>query len=185
MIRKFGRIDAPPTTVRALFRDLARWPEWLPSIVSTEIVERDDDRCLALVEQVLNGRISRQTIEFRFTPQGYVERQTAGRLKRYEADWRFLPDREGGGTLVTAAIRLDLGFSALFISRRTVQRAIDRTFEETLRGAHKQLHLIRPASPGPPTEATAPQETRIRVYETAAGLEIWIGDRRYVAPLAD
>lgn len=185
MIRKLGRINAAPATVRALFQDMARWPEWLPSIVSTEIVESDEERCLAQVGQVLNGRTSRQTIELRFTPQGYVERQTVGRLKRYETDWRFLPDREGGGTLVSARIRLDLGFAGLFVSRRTVQRAIDRTFEETLRGAHEQIHAHDASGPERPSEAPFPRETRIRVYETETGLEIWIDDRRYIATLAE
>jgi ribosome-associated toxin RatA of RatAB toxin-antitoxin module len=185
VIRKLGRIKAAPETVRAMFRDVARWPEWLPSIVSTEIVESDAERCLALVHQVLHGRTSGQTIELRFTSQGYVERQIAGRLKHYEADWRFLPDREGGGTLVSAGIRLDLGVFGLFVARRTVQRTIDRTFEETLRGAHKQIRLLGTPAPGRPAEAPVPRETRIRVYETVAGLEIWVDDRRYVAPAAD
>lgn len=185
MIRKLGRIEAPPEKVRAMFRDVSRWSEWLPSIVSTRVVETTPESCLATVDQVLHGGVRRQTIELRFTSQGHVERQIEGRLKRYEADWRFTRDHEGHGTLISASIRLDLGFLGLFVSRRTVQRTIDRTFEDTLQGARKQIRALEAPASGPSEKVDLPTRARIRVYETMGGLEIWVGDRRYVAPLAD
>ena len=68
MIRKFGRLNAAPEAVLAMFRDIARWHEWLPSIISTHVVESTDERCLAEVDQVIHGRTCRQKIELRFTP---------------------------------------------------------------------------------------------------------------------
>ena len=37
MIRKYTRLDARPETVRAIFRDVERWPSWMPGIESVEL----------------------------------------------------------------------------------------------------------------------------------------------------
>lgn len=182
-MRQFGRVDAPVEQVRALFQDVAGWPDWMPSIERVEVRERSAERTVAEVSQTLGGRRLRQTLEFRYGPRGYRERQLSGRLKSYEAAWWFLEPPEGGGTVVSARFDFDLGLGGLFVSRRSVERTIGGFFRHLVEQAEERLRAARDETAA--AEETRGGETRIRLFEVPEGLEVWIDDRRYLARPVD
>jgi len=185
VIRKFGTVDAPVKVVRAVFADPESWPLWMPKVRAVRILERSGARAILEVDRVESFWAQTTTIELVFTPNGQHERQLAGRAKKWVADWRFEEDQQNRGTLVSCRLDLDIGFMSLLISSKTTQRWIDHNFEQILRGVSRQIHPAKPEKDmgeGEPAEVTT---SKIQVFATPTGLEIWIDGRKYVAHAAD
>jgi hypothetical protein len=176
MIRKFGTVDAPVEVVRRIHCDIASWPQWMPGVRAVRI--------LAEVDRTRGRKIQTITFEFLFNAYGYRERQVAGMLKKWEADWRFQAGPNNAGTLVSCRLELQMGLLGLFAPTQMIQRWIDRTFEATLRGLLDQARLAGDTAAGE-FESPAVCTSRIQVFATPTELEIWIGDRRYAAHAMD
>ncbi|MCP4202724.1 MAG: hypothetical protein GY769_12415 [bacterium] len=185
MIRKFGTVDAPVEVVRGLFANLESWPQWMPAVREVRVLERSETRALAEIDRTHGRRIHTTTFEFLFNPNGQRERQVAGIARKWESDWRFQVGPQDTGTLVSCRLELNMGLIGLLAPSRMIQRWIDRTFEKTLRGIREQARLSESEAA---LESGAPGEFHmpgIQVFATPTELEIWIGDRKYVAHAAD
>jgi ribosome-associated toxin RatA of RatAB toxin-antitoxin module len=185
MIRKYARIDARPETVRGIFRDVERWPSWMPTIEALEVLERSEDRARVQVRERLLGRVSRRTLQLDFDHQGFVERQIAGRLKRWKTVWRFVDPPTGTGTVVSTLIDIDLGMMRYLVPRRSVQRLLDHFHDEIVSRAEARARRREETRPQTVWGVLPGQELSIRVYETPTELEVWFGERRFVLPAAD
>ena len=185
MIRKYARFDAEPHTVKAIFRDVKNWPAWMPSIETLRVLEDEGDRFLVVTREHMLGRVTTRQLEIRFDNQGYTETQIAGRLRRWQTTWRFSEPPTGRGTVASTQIDIDLGLLRYFIPRRTVQRAVDRSYQAIVDRAEARARRFE-ARRQSTIWSTAPgQELTIRVYETPTELEVWFGDRRFVLPAAE
>lgn len=185
MIRKFGTVDVPVEVVRWIFSDIESWPQWMPTVRAVRILERSQTRALVEVDRVHRRRIQKTTFEFHFDPHGYRERQVAGMAKKWESAWRFQAGPRNIGTLISCRLELDMGFIGLFAPSRMIQRWIDRTFEATLQGLRDQAHLAGSKSTDGEIVQPEARPSRIQVFATPTALEIWVGDRKYVAHVAD
>ena len=130
------------------------------------------------------GREFEQTMEFRFHGDRLVQKQIAGRFKKWEAEWHLMPSDEGG-TVMSMSLDIDFGFLGLFVSARTVSDAVDDWFTQLAAAAEKRLAPRLPrrapaALDGPP--AADDGEVLLQVFQTVDGLEIWIGKQRYFIP---
>ena len=185
MIRKYARIDAKPATVRAIFRDVERWPSWMPTIDDLEVLESSAERKLVEVRERMMGRAMTRTLELRFDEEGFVERQTRGRLRRWKTVWRFIEPPTGSGTVVSTRIDIDLGLMKYVIRKAALQRMIDRFHEEIVGRAEARARR-REELRVPTVWGVLPgQRLSIRVYETPTELEVWFGDRRFVVPASE
>ena len=185
MIRKYARIDARPTTLMAIFRDVERWPFWIPTIHTLEVREQSENRALVEVRERMMGRTMTRTLELRFDDRGFVERQTAGRLKRWRTVWRFSDPPTGRGTVVSTEIDIDIGLLKYAIPRQAVQRMVDRFHDEIVGRAEARARR-REELHTPTVWGVLPgQKLSIRVYETPTELEVWVGERRFVVPAAE
>ena len=185
MIRKFGTVDAPVDVVRGIFADIESWPQWMPSVQTTRILERSDSRVVAEIDRRIGRRARTATFEFRFKPDGHVEHQIRGSAKKWESQWRFQVGPRHVGTLVSCRLQLDMGIIGLLASSKRIQRWIDRTFEETLDGLQRQARLDADKTVAGKGARSEVPISRIQVFATATGLEIWIDGRKYVAHAAD
>lgn len=185
MIRKFGTVDAPVEVVRRLFSDIEAWPQWMPTVRDVRVVERSDTRTVAEIDRIHRRRVQTTTFEFLFSPNGQVERQVAGMAKKWESSWRFQAGPQGIGTLVSCRLDLNMGLIGLFAPSKLIQRWIDRTFAKTLLGVRDQARLAGSKTAAGEIEQPLERISRIEVFATATELEIWIGDRKYVAHIAD
>ncbi len=184
MIRKFGTVDAPVEVVRALFADIESWPQWMPTVREVRVLERSETRVLAEIDRIQRRRVQTTTFEFLFSSNGQIERQIAGMAKKWESNWRFQTGPRNTGTLVSCRLDLDMGLMGLLAPSRMIQRWIDETFEKTLRGAREQARLPDAATAVVGAEPAAPVP-RVQIFATPTELEIWIGDRKYVAQATD
>ncbi len=180
MIRKFGSVGAPPNLVRRIFLDLESWPIWMPGIRAVRILERSGDQVVAEVQHARRPGFRKARLELREHSTGYFERQVGSQAK-WEADWRFLEEPRGRGTVVSCRIDFDLGLIGALAPRGMVQKFIDRTFDQALSGASGRARMTMAEHPvaSEPVDAAS---LRIRVFATPLELEIWIGDRKYVCP---
>ncbi len=185
MIRKFGTVDVPVEAVRRMFTDIESWPQWMPAVRAIRVLERSTTRALVEIDRVQRRRTQTTTFELLFQSNGYRERQVAGMAKKWESDWRYQHGPQNIGTLVSCRLELDMGLIGLLAPSRMIQRWIDRTFERTLQGIQDQAQLT--ASEAAVGEGAHPESRvlRLQVFATPTELEIWIGDRKYVAHAAD
>lgn len=185
MIRKYARLDVSPETVRAIFRDVEQWPSWMPTIASAKVLERADHRTLVEVRERMLGQTTTRKLELVFDELGHTETQVAGRLKHWKTVWRFTDPPMGPGTVVSTLIDIDLGLMRFLVPKRAMQRAIDHFHEEIVRRVEARARR-REALRMPTVWGVLPgQKLSIRVYETPTELEIWFGERRFVAPAAE
>ncbi len=185
MIRKYARLDAKPFTVREIFRDVERWPSWMPGLASLRVLEHSAERWLVETRERQMGRLTTRRLEIAITPEGYTETQLAGPIRRWKTIWRFSEPPTGGGTVVSTQVEIELGLLRFLISKGRVQRMIDRLYEQIIDRAEARARRLE-ARRMPTVWGVQPgQKLSIRVYETPAELEVWLGERRFVVPAAE
>jgi ribosome-associated toxin RatA of RatAB toxin-antitoxin module len=185
LIHKFGTVDAPVDVVRRYFSDIESWPQWMPTVRAVRILERSEKRVVAEIDRVQRRRTQTATFEFNVDPTGQRERQIKGPAKRWEADWRFQVGPRNTGTVVSCRLELDMGIAGLFAPAKLIQRWIDHTFDETLRGVGDQARLVGATRAAGESAQAEAEISSIRVFATPTELEIWIGDRKYLARAAE
>ena len=186
MIRKFGSVAVDPDQAREIALAAEHWPQWMPNIKSTKVIEQSAQRTLVEVRRSQGRRMHKTRLELLPTSSGYTERQISGLARRWELDWEFRKAPGGEGAIVSCRFDVDLGFFGIFIPRRTVQRLVDRTFEKILRGLEAQARGTVEGGEESrlrPVLSLADVES-IRIFATESELEIWLGDRKYVAERA-
>jgi len=181
MIRKFGGVDAPPEEVRRILLDIESWPQWMPNIRATRVLERSEKRILAEVTRAEFGAVHKTRLEFLLSATGYLERQVKGFTRRWEGDWRIVGSPTGHGSIVSCKLEVDLGIYGIFMPGRVLQRTIDRSFEKIMRGVEKRVERQHNDSTTDRSGSLLDGVDRIQVFATPTGLEIWLDDRKYVA----
>jgi ribosome-associated toxin RatA of RatAB toxin-antitoxin module len=173
-MRRFASIDAPQEVVQHIFVDFVRWPEWMPGVQEVTILETTDDEAVLDVLHHNFGQKFHVTQRCRMTPDGLHQSQIKGKFKSWESRWRFVTPPEGEGTTVSCEMKLDPGLVAWILPRRVLRGFLDRLYEDCLAGAEAQARILTDAAA---TEAAG--ETLLQVFETDAGLEIWVEGQRF------
>ncbi len=174
-MRRFGSIDAPVESVRQVFVDFVRWPEWMPGVQEVTILEADEHQSVIDVVHHQFGQTFHIKQRCRIEPDGLRQSQISGKFKSWESRWRFVTPPEGEGTTVSCEMQLDPGLVAWVLPKRVLRGFLDRLYEDCLAGAAAQALAIT----GTAEAAGAERETLLQVFETDAGLEIWIEGRRF------
>ena len=117
-----------------------------------------------------------------FGEEGFTEHQISGFARSWDAEWRFRPAPDRGGTVVGLEVELDMGLLGFFVSGRSVRDTVERMFDATAREASARLSRSGAAAQA---AGAAIEPSRIRIVQTDAGLEVWLDDRRYIALPAD
>jgi ribosome-associated toxin RatA of RatAB toxin-antitoxin module len=173
-MRRFGSIDAPLEVVQQVFTDFVRWPEWMPGVQEVTILEADEDQAVLDVLHQQFGQSFHIKQRCRIESDGLSQSQIKGKFKSWESRWRFVTPPEGEGTTVSCSMKLDPGLVAWILPRRVLRGFLDRLYEECLAGAERQARIITET-----VEAQAAEDTLLQVFETDAGLEIWVEGQRF------
>jgi ribosome-associated toxin RatA of RatAB toxin-antitoxin module len=176
MIKKFARIDAPVELVREIFFDVHGWAGWMPGMKRLRVLVETDTSAVVEVFQEYMGRSFTQVFDCQFQAEGMKQAQTSGWFKRWEATWRIFKPPDQSGTTVSFELDVEIGLIGLITPRRMVQRAIDDIYNGIIRGARTRARAIVVQRKEPLQVAG---ETLLQVFETAGGLEIRIGDKKY------
>jgi ribosome-associated toxin RatA of RatAB toxin-antitoxin module len=173
-MRRFGSIDAPQEVVQQVFVDFVRWPEWMPGVREVTILEATDGEAVLDVFHHQFGQSFRIKQRCRIESDGLRQSQLKGKFKSWESRWRFVTPPEGEGTTVSCEMKLDPGLVAWILPHRVLRGFLDRLFEQCLAGAEAQARVLTDTA-----EATAVEDTLLQVFETDAGLEIWVEGERF------
>ena len=173
-MRRFASIDAPAEVVRQVFIDFVRWPEWMPGVQEVTILEATEDQAVLDVLHHQFGQSFHIKQRCRIESDGLRQSQIKGKFRSWESRWRFVTPPEGEGTTVSCEMQLDPGLVAWILPRRVLRGFLDRLFEDCLAGATAQARILTDTA-----EAEAAGETLLQVFETDAGLEVWIEGQRF------
>jgi ribosome-associated toxin RatA of RatAB toxin-antitoxin module len=186
LIHNYATLDAPPEVVKELLGQIDRWSEWMPNVKSSRVTERDDEKTVVGMTMVFMGVSIKQTMEITPTPEGVRQHQTAGRFKRWDADWKLQPSDNNLGTTVSFTLDVDPGLMGSLISKKRLAKLINEWFarlvprvDEYAIQIASQIAVAEMSSVALPAEKTT-SETLIQVFQTAKGLEIWLLGKRYV-----
>lgn len=141
-VRNTEFIQAPPDVVYAIARDVERFPEFMPDVQRTTVLERSDDGRRQVVEWV--GLIPIFKIAIKWTEEDVWDngertcrfRQVKGDFNDYGGLWRFAP--EGTGTLFESEVSYELEIPTIGPLIRGVVRKIMGDNMERLQAAIKR-----------------------------------------------
>jgi ribosome-associated toxin RatA of RatAB toxin-antitoxin module len=179
VIRKYGLIDGSPELVRSILIEAEDWPLWFPGVEKSAIVERSDDRFLVDIDGHYMGRRMHGRIECRLEAKALVQNQQFGWLKRWDTRWRFLTPPNGRGTTLACEVDLDLGFLGVVTPKRMIHSFVGRVFGDTVDQLNRRVRELQSEETAVDL-AAAEDVPLLQLYETSAGLELWIAGRRYL-----
>jgi hypothetical protein len=174
-------LPCPPDVVQELFGQIETWPQWMPGVCRVRVLERQADYARAELRTVLMGHELEQTVEFRRCGCRFLQRQIAGRVKKWDAEWNLLPTPDGKGTSLSVALDIELGILGLFVPQRTVRNGVNEWFGQLARRVEERVRCVlaerQPASPTAGCDDRG--ETLLQVYQCPDGLEVRVGGQRY------
>jgi ribosome-associated toxin RatA of RatAB toxin-antitoxin module len=177
MIRKFGRLDAPPELVRAIFADAEAWPSWQPGVVTSKVLARTDTTVEVEVDGRFMGQRMHGIFDCRIEPDGFFQHHRTGWLKRWDTRWRITPPPDGRGTTLVCELEIDAGLVGALVPSSFVNRFVDRVFTEAVVNLEaRAADLVAVATPAP--AATGDSTTLLEIFETPLGYEVLAGGRR-------
>ncbi len=178
MIRKVARIEAPVEVVLEIFRDTDAWPQWMPGVASTRVLEEGDGRRLVEVILLVLGRRQVQKLECSEQDGQLTHRQVEGWFRKWEAVWTFRPPPEGGGTIVSLRLDFDLGLAGYLIPRHLIGGWVQSVIDDTVKNGRRraQRFALRRREP---TEAVAVGQPVLQVFATADGFEVIFAGRTF------
>ncbi len=147
MIRKFGRLDAPPDLVRSIFIDAESWPAWQAGVTSSTVLDRTGANLEVEVDGRYMGHRMHGVFDCRIESDGFYQHQRKGWLKRWDTHWRFMTPPDGRGTTLVCELEIDAGLIGSFVPKGFLQRFVDRAFSETLDNLNaRAIEITAPAS---------------------------------------
>ena len=186
MIKKMTSVRAPVEQVHEIFEDFEAWPQWMPGIRRVRILDRTAETARVDMTSLMLGWTFDQTVEFHIRTDRVIQKQIAGRFKKWDAEWRLKSSENGNSTILSASFDIDLGFLGMFVPDRAVANALNDFFSELTSNAEARIRK-RPAPArakvSPDQSAPTPStETLLQVFQTADGLEVWIKEQRFFIP---
>jgi ribosome-associated toxin RatA of RatAB toxin-antitoxin module len=136
-------VDAPIERCYELAADIEKAPDWQPSLLDADVLERDDERRPLLVETESDAVVRKAKTTLRFSydpPNGLSWEQEKGDPKWLKGRWEF-EDLGGGRTRATYAIEGDPGRMLGMLLRGPVQ---DKVKDHLTKGPTEGLQRIAP-----------------------------------------
>lgn len=177
MIRKFGRVHAPPDLVRSIFIDAEAWPGWQAGVTDSIVLQQTETTLEVEVDGRFMGQRMHGTFDCRIDPDGFYQHQRVGWLKKWDTQWRFMVPPDGRGTTLVCELEIDAGLLGALVPRSFMQRFVERVFSETVDSLNAlTAEMAVAAIPRPATVGDS--ETLLEIFETPIGYEILVGGRR-------
>lgn len=102
-------VQCEPAQAYPFIKDMEKYPEFMPDLVSVTVVERTDGRTVSDWVSNVDGRLIkwRELDLFDDAAMHIVYKQLAGDLKKFEGEWRLLPLADG--TEIRLTVDFDFG----------------------------------------------------------------------------
>ena len=133
-------IDAPPRVIWDVMTDCPSAPEFIPGVLSCELLDTMDDGQAQLFRQELkySWYLPRLTYVFRldYFPYRQIDfRRISGRPRKLEGSWWLKRDPDGA-TQVVYSVHLDPGF---FVPKFLVRRALKKDLPTALEALRERV----------------------------------------------
>ena len=188
MIRKLARIDAPVEAVEEILCDVDGWPQWMPGVAATRMLDSGAERSVAEVILSVFGRRLTQKLECREEDGCLTHRQVEGWFRKWEATWTFRTPPDGQGTILSLTLDVDLGMVKLLVPRSFLANWVGNQIADTLEQASRRAQALARGR-RQPTQAVQLGQPLLTVYETADGFEVQFAGRTFMIeasePLVD
>jgi ribosome-associated toxin RatA of RatAB toxin-antitoxin module len=125
-------IGAEPDRVFEVLSDMESFPRFMENVVSVKVVRRDEGSTDSQWHVILQGAPFRWLERDTFLPQeGRITyQQISGDLKRFEGEWRVVP--QDGGTSVTLTTDFEFGMPMIASLLNPVAKLILRRNAEAM-----------------------------------------------------
>jgi coenzyme Q-binding protein COQ10 len=131
------RVAGPPPACYALIKDMESYPKFMDAVRSLRVLERHGNVTVTEWVASFQGRLLRWTEREEWDDAHFCQRyrQLAGDLKRFEGEWRCVPD--GDGTEVVLTVDFDLGIPMLAPMLDPVARLVTKRNSDSMLAAIK------------------------------------------------
>ncbi|MCX7780779.1 MAG: aromatase/cyclase [Negativicutes bacterium] len=90
-------VKSRPSVIYPILKEMTRYPEFMPDLVSVDLIERKDNTTITRWVSNVDGRIIKWTEldEFDDDRMHITYRQIEGDLKKFQGEWILTPSPEG------------------------------------------------------------------------------------------
>ncbi|PZS33543.1 MAG: cyclase [Pseudonocardiales bacterium] len=120
-------IDAQPASVMAVIADFANYPVWTGSVKKCEVLEQGTDGRARRVAFTLDAGVVRDQYELEYEWNGDTRVDwtlVSGHMMRAQDGSYVLEPSNGGATLVTYSLTVDLAIPMLGLLKRKAERVV-------------------------------------------------------------
>lgn len=179
MIRKFGKVGTDRQRVIGILQDTENWLQWMPALESLETLQRSEGFARVIMHQRMRGRRLKQVIDCRFIDNGIMLSQHRGEFKKWSLNWLCMTPPDGQGTTLKCEVEIELGgVLGLLASDRVLDSFLDDLFRESL--THIEARARELQAQLEESEVVPGEEILLSVYQTPEGLEIRMGENKYI-----
>ncbi len=179
MIRKMTHMDLPLDLLHEVFSDSDAWPEWMPGVRTVRTLQDGKNHRLVLAKGSYAGISFHHEMDVSWGKDRVRHAQRKGWPVKWAANFRFITPPDGLGTTVLAELETEFAPFAP-VPKKVIKTILRRMMKDTLAASRKRaLHLCA-ARPKPKTEIPAEDKVLLSVYRTEEGLEVTLGDKRWV-----
>ncbi len=172
-------MDAPHDLLLEICSDSETWPTWMPGVQTVKTVRDGDQHRVVLVTGSFAGMNFSHEMELKVGTDTVRQFQKEGWPVKWGITWRFTQPPDRLGTTVLAEIELEFAPFAP-VPKKMVNSMMRRMMEESLVALKKRAHLLREDRPETVVEAEVGEKTLLSVYQTEHGLEVVVGDQKWV-----
>jgi len=179
MIRKMLHMDAPRHLLLEICGDSEAWPAWMPGVQSAKTVRDGDQHRVVLVTGSFSGMNFSHEMDLKVGVDTVRQFQKEGWPVKWGITWRFTQPPNKLGTTVLAEIDLEFAPFAP-VPKKMVNSMMRRMMEESLVALKKRAHHLHEERPEEVLVAEVGEKILLSVYQTEQGLEVVVGDQKWV-----
>ena len=140
-------INAAPSTIYQIVKDMAAYPNFMKDLVSVEILERGDDYTISHWVSNVDGRKIIWTERDTFYPEQnkITYAQTEGDLKKMEGEWNIVPQGDACEVTLSDLEKTVVFFRAGGMSYDEICQRLnlsEKSVDNALRRARKKLKSV-------------------------------------------
>ncbi|MBP2642203.1 MAG: cyclase/dehydrase [Firmicutes bacterium] len=131
-------VEAAPEDIYPILKEMDKYPEFMPDLISVEVVERKENTTLTRWVSNVDGRIIKWTEQDIFDDEKMhiSYRQTDGDLKKFEGEWVLTPTEVG--TQIKLTVDFEFGIPMISGLLNPIAKKKVRANSENMLKAIKQ-----------------------------------------------
>ncbi|MBP2654962.1 MAG: hypothetical protein H6Q73_2531 [Firmicutes bacterium] len=133
-------VKAQPKDIYIILKEMEKYPDFMPDLISVEVIERKDNTTKTKWVSNVGGRIIKWTEQDVFDDKNMhiSYRQTDGDLKKFEGEWVLTP--VGDGTEIKLTVDFEFGIPMISgLLNPIAKKMVKANSESMLKGIRDRL----------------------------------------------